>query len=75
MAAPIGAIVKIYYDSHVPVGPGDAIQTPTGRTYVVMDRRIQKRGKHAGRQHLVCVVAKEPSPGMRILPIYWYKRG
>lgn len=72
-AAPVGAIVRIYYDGRS-VAPGDALQTPTGRTYVVIDKRIQERGAHVGRQHLACLVAPEPPPTATVLPLHWYRR-
>lgn len=75
MAAPIGALVSIYYDSPRDVAQGDAIVTPTGRTYVVMSVRRQVRGKHTGRWHLKCLIAEAPPEGARTYPIYWYKRG
>lgn len=73
-AAPVGACVRIYYDG-AEVLPGDALRTPTGRTYVVLERRVQARGAHVGRQHLACLVAKDPPKGGRVLRLRWYPRG
>lgn len=73
MAAPAGAYVRIYFDGFE-VLCGDALRTPTGRTYVIVDRRVQLRGKRVGRQHLGCIVAKEPPAGARVWPIFWYRR-
>jgi hypothetical protein len=53
---------------------GDALRTPTGRTYLIVERRVQKRGEHVGRQHLGCLVAKEPPPGVRVRRMHWYRR-
>lgn len=72
-AAPIGAMVRIFYDGDE-VMPGDALKTPTGRIYVVMNKRVQKRGAHIGRQHLVCLVALEAPRTATVRPLYWYRR-
>lgn len=75
VTAPPGAIVRIYYDGR-DVKMGDALQTPTGRTYIVIDKRTQKRGAHVGRQHLACLVATVPPPcETPIVPLFWYRRG
>jgi hypothetical protein len=72
--APPGSEIGIYYDGAA-VEPGDALQTPTGRLYLVVAVRRQARGRHVGRQHLRAVVAEPPVPeGVRVLPIYWYRR-
>lgn len=73
MSAPAGAVVRIYYDG-AEVLVGEALRTPTGRTYIILDRRVQSRGKHVGRQHLACLVAKEPPPDVRVRRLHWYKR-
>jgi hypothetical protein len=74
---PEGSVVRIYFDGARRLEEGDALQTPTGRTYLVVANRIQQRGKHKGRQHLACLVidagAAALEPG-RIFPLYWYKR-
>jgi predicted transcriptional regulator len=72
-AAPKGAVVRIYYDGAA-VHVGEALQTPTGRTYLVLERRLQVRGKHVGRQHLRCVVGAELESGTKVLKLRWYKR-
>jgi len=74
MTAPVGAVVRIFYDGR-PVERGDAIVTTTGRTYVVASVRVQARGRHIGRQHLACLVAREPPPGARRHRLHWYPRG
>lgn len=74
-AAPAGAVVGIYYDGAELV-VGDALRTPTGRTYIVISVRRQARGKHVGRQHLRCAVAEDAAPlSVRVRPLHWYKRG
>lgn len=78
-AAPAGAFVRIYVDG-LEVLPGDALRTPTGRTYMVMvmERRVQQRGKHVGRQHLGCLIAAPDAgipEGTRVRRMHWYKRG
>lgn len=71
--APNGAVVSIYYDGAT-ILVGEALQTPTGRTYLVLERRVQAKGKHLGRQHLRCVVGAEVEPGTKVLKLRWYKR-
>lgn len=73
MTAPAGALVRIFYDG-AKVLVGEALRTPTGRIYVVASRRVQQRGKHAGRQHLACHVCKEAPEGAKVLPLRWYRR-
>lgn len=73
----VGEQARLYYDSPTPVEEGDFIQTPTGRTYLVTFVRIQTKGKHAGRQHLVTVVwdSEDPLPADAVVhPIRWYSR-
>ncbi len=49
--------------------------TPTGRCYVIDNARQQASGKHRGRWHLRCIVVEgEVPPGVRVHPIFWYKR-
>jgi hypothetical protein len=73
VTAPVGALVRIFYDG-ANILVGEALRTTTGRVYVVVSRRVQKRGAHVGRQHLGCVVATEPPEGAKCLPIHWYRR-
>ncbi len=73
MSAPVGAVVQIFYDGR-PLAPGDALRTPTGRTYEVVSVRVQERGRHVGRQHLACLVAAEPPLDAKVLPLRWYRR-
>lgn len=81
--APVGAEVRIFVDLVDQVEPGHAIQTQTGRTYLVVACRRQARGTHVGRQHLRCIVVDSPSspgewmpaPGLVVHRIRWYKRG
>jgi hypothetical protein len=74
MGAPKGAFVKIYYDGPA-VQVGDCLRTPTGRVYVIMERRVQSKGKYIGRQHLGCVVDDTSPPGAHVQRLHWYKRG
>lgn len=74
-AAPIGAVVGIFYDARVDVAPGDAIVTSTGRCYVVVHARRQERGLHVGRWHLRCLIQPEPPEGARVYSLRWYRRG
>ena len=72
MKAPVGAVVKIFYDGLV--SAGDALQTPTGRVYAVLSVRVQRRGKARGRRHLRCMVAREVPAEVRVRPLHWYSR-
>lgn len=56
MTAPVGAAVKLYVDLAARVAVDDVIETTSGRRYQVLGVRVQQRGKHAGRQHLQCLV-------------------
>jgi predicted transcriptional regulator len=71
--APTGAVVRIFVDGGQ-VLVGEALRTPTGRTYLVVERRVQERGKHVGRQHLACVVNAELEPSTRVVSLRWYRR-
>jgi hypothetical protein len=71
--APVGAVVRIFCDGGA-ILVGDAIRTATGRLYMVIERRVQARGKHAGRQHLRVQVVTEVSEDTRICPLRWYRR-
>jgi len=66
MTAPVGANVGLYVDLVARVAVGDIIETQTGRRYGVLAVRVQMRGKHAGRQHLRCVVV-EPDTDRKIV--------
>lgn len=75
MTAPLGAIVGIYWDGLAALQPGDHLRTPSGRQYQVVSVRVQKRGKHRGRQHLRCMVAdRDLKPG-NTYRLRWYARG
>jgi hypothetical protein len=86
VTAPVGAVVKLHVDLVAPVRVGDVIETQTGRRYSVLGVREQQRGKHAGRQHLQCLVvpldfeplAAGPLPpdlAAKVHRIRWYVRG
>jgi hypothetical protein len=75
MTAPVGAVVGIFYDAPRAVAQGDVLVTRTGRTYLVVSARKQKRGTHVGRWHLRCLVQSAPPLGARIHPLHWYPRG
>lgn len=78
MAAPAGALVKLYVDSLTKIDVGHIVQTQTGRRYLVQTYRMQTRGKLAGiRQHFTAIVLgpDEPTPaGAPVLEIRWYRR-
>lgn len=74
MSAPIGAVVGIYWDGAAALTPGDHLRTPTGRQYQVISVRIQKDGKHRGRQHLRCLVVDGSLHIGRTYRLRWYAR-
>lgn len=72
-----GEPAKLYYDGIRTVEPGDYLRTRTGRTYLVTAVRVQKKGRHVGRQHLQTVVmdpARELEPDAVVHPLWWYRR-
>ncbi len=77
-ARPAGSLVRLYYDSPRRVTAGDYLRTATtGRLYLVHRVRVQDRGKHKGRQHIVGIVMRpdhEVEADARVLPIQWYPR-
>ncbi len=74
--APVGALVRLYYDSPTRVQPGDALVTRSGRLYLVAEARRQTRGVHIGRQHLSCIVASSDAEvSGQIHSVFWYPRG
>lgn len=67
----------LYYDGAAPVEPGDYIRTPTGRTYLVDSVRVQQKGYHVGRQHMLVTVMPSdhvPEDDAKVHPLYWYRR-
>lgn len=70
--APPGSFVKITYDGDA-LHEGDALVTPSGRSYGVVSVRVQTRGKHAGRQHCRLLVLDE-RPTERVFPLVWNPR-
>jgi len=75
----IGEQCRVYYDADEgqEVKAGDFLQTTTGRMYLVDTVRIQERGLHVGRHHLVVTVVP---PDVHLFeedvvhPIAWYSR-
>lgn len=43
MKAPLGATVRIYLDTRQDLFPGDVVETPSGRLYLIIDVRVQQR--------------------------------
>jgi hypothetical protein len=76
MAAPPGAVVKLYVDTDRMLQVGDGVTTQTGRRYEILELRVQARGKWAGiRRHLVCRVMHPDEPDRDYwIPIRWYRR-
>jgi hypothetical protein len=79
MAAPVGAIVSITYDSEHPLEVGDWLRTPTNRGYQVVAVRVAQRGERAGVRHYLRAVVAEAvphgaPPNARVHPLFWYPR-
>lgn len=77
MTAPVGAIVRLYVDLRARVHYLDVIETGTGRRYLVLEVRVQQRGKRRGRQHLRCMVIDHTTAVDRsstVHRIVWYPR-
>lgn len=77
MSAPIGRVVSLYIDTRTPhVDEGDVLQTPTGRSYRIVESRQQKRGRHIGRWHLQALVVDPTTVTAedRVIQIAWYPR-
>lgn len=78
MKAPPGALVRIFYDGPE-LAAGHFLRTRTGRLYRVVSVRVQRRGRHVGRQHLACIVT-EKGPTVRdnvegrVHDLFWYPR-
>ncbi len=71
--AQVGDVVGIHFDGrHLEVG--DALVTPTGRMYLIIERRRQEKGKRRGRQHLRCAVVDSVPENITKHPLIWYKR-
>lgn len=67
----------LYWDSPDLADEGDYLRTQTGRTYLIDRVRVQQKGKHAGRQHLLCTVMPADhvtEPGAVVRTIIWYDR-
>jgi hypothetical protein len=76
-AAPLGAVVRLFYDPAAggpPVLAGDDLVTTTGRSYHVLSATQQRRGRVLGRVNLVCIVQRAPLGPGRMHPLRWYRR-
>lgn len=71
---PVGAVVRITYDSECSISLDHVLKTPSGRAYRILELRRQMRGKHAGRYHLRCIVIDEIPDDAIVHPICWYSR-
>jgi hypothetical protein len=73
--AATGDLVSITYDADpgVVLKPGDGLQTPTGRTYLIVEATPYSRGPHAGRRHKLYCAVNQPIPGVTY-PLIWYSR-
>lgn len=72
--APVGSVVSIYYDSPRAITIGDVLYTPTSRMYLIVELRVQARGRHVGRKHLRCMIVDKPPVGCSMFPLFWYAR-
>ena len=77
-ATPPGREVRLFYDAtDREVGVGDELETTTGRRYLVLAVRRQKRGVRVGRWHVRAVVLAPGAtrdPDSVVHPVYWYRR-
>lgn len=73
MAAPIGAVVRLYYDhgEALPPEPGDCLRSNGGSLYLVLAARL---GRRPGRSNLQCLKVATPPAGALIVPLFWYRR-
>ena len=77
MKAPPGRIVSLYMDTLRTIEVGDEIETRSGRRYEVQSVRVQSRGKHVGRKHLMALVLDPDhprDPDVTIHALWWYSR-
>jgi hypothetical protein len=78
-AAPIGALVTLYYDDPVSEPEdGQVVRTPTGRSYRILEARPVRQGVNAGqRWYLRCVVIDPGTVGLMetVHRLNWYLRG
>lgn len=78
MAAPVGAIVKLYVDFRHQLDAGHIVLTQSGCRYLVLSTRVQERGKRGGiRQRctaIVLAVDKQTPEGSPVLESRWYRR-
>jgi hypothetical protein len=75
-----GEMGGLTYDAAqgVQLRPGHVLETRTGRAYLVLSARQQKRGKWAGRWHVRFVVLgalPDRPPGLVVHPLVWNARG
>lgn len=74
MAAPVGAVVTITYDSGEPPRTGDYLRAAR-RVYRVLWVSTVAKGPNTGTRHrLRCLVEAEIPEGARVLPLVWYPR-
>jgi hypothetical protein len=54
----VGTVARLYFDGMSTLEDGDVLERPF-RRYVVCHVRVQTKGKHAGRQHVIALVAED----------------
>lgn len=76
MTAPIGNIVRLYFDTPRTLDEGDVVRSPTGRAYRIVHVRRQERGIHEGRWHVQGLVMDPGSVTAddNIFDYVWYPR-
>jgi len=75
MPRPIGGTVSICVDLVARVAVGDVlVTTTTGRRYRALEVHEERRGRHVGRQRLVCRI-EPPSDAPALHQIRWSPRG
>lgn len=68
-----GEECKLYYDTSLTVEAGDAIETSTGRRYLVVAARKSPSKTHRWNLDCVVMAGGDPVPG-NVHPLYWYSR-
>jgi hypothetical protein len=77
MAAPVGSLVKLYFDTRRTLDVGDVCQSgATGRSYRIVTARRQTRGKHEGRWHIEAIVIDPATvtDDDHVFTYHWYRR-
>lgn len=74
MKAAAGSVVQIYVDSMRNIQVGECLVTDTGRSYQIIEMRVQAKGVHVGRKHIRAIVFDQAPRGVITHPLRWYRR-